>query len=51
VAVPYRGYWFYVEDTDQETKATFSFLMELSRLQLAGKPGERPVLTLPISGR
>jgi hypothetical protein len=51
VAVPYRGYWFYVEDTDQETKATFSFLMELSRLQLAAKPGERPVLTLPISGR
>ena len=51
VAVPYRGYWFYVEDTDQDTKATFSFLMELSRLQLAGKPGERPVLTLPISGR
>ena len=51
VAVPYRGYWFYVEDTDQDTKATFSLLMELSRLELAGKPGASPVFTLPISGR
>jgi len=51
VAVPYRGYWFYVEDSDQDTKATFSLLMELSRLELAGKLGSSPVLTLPVSGR
>jgi hypothetical protein len=51
VAVPYRGYWFYVEDTDQESKSTFSLLMELSRLELVGKAGSGPVLTLPVSGR
>ena len=48
VAVPYRGYWFYVDDTDQDTKATFSLLMELSRLELTGKAGPGPVLTLPL---
>jgi hypothetical protein len=48
VAVPYRGYWFYIDDTDQDTKATFSLLMELSRLELTGKAGPGPVLTLPL---
>jgi hypothetical protein len=51
VAVPYRGYWFYIEQTDQDTKSTFSLLMELSRLELAGKTGVGPTLTLPIGGR
>src|SRR5262245_5316565 len=51
VAVPYRDYWFYIEDTDQDSKATFSLLMELSRLELGGKGGSAPVLTLPVSGR
>jgi hypothetical protein len=48
VAVPYRDYWFYIDETDQETKATFSLLMELSRLELTGKTGAAPVLTLPV---
>ena len=51
VAVPYQGYWFYIDRTDQDTKATFSLLMELSRLELIGKTGVGPVLTLPVSGR
>jgi len=51
VAVPYKGYWFYIDETDQDTKSTFSLLMELSRLELAGKTGPGPVLTLPVSGR
>jgi len=48
VAVQYKDYWFYIDDTDQETKATFSLLMELARLELAGKPGPGPQLTLPV---
>ena len=40
-----------IDETDQETKSTFSLLMELSRLELAGKGGPGPVLTLPLSGR
>ena len=51
VAVQYKDYWFYIDDTDQDTKSTFSLLMELSRLELAGKPGSAPQLTLPLSGR
>jgi hypothetical protein len=52
VAVHYRGYWFYLDDRDRETKATFTLLLETSRLQLsADKGGAAPVLTLPIGGR
>src|SRR4029077_12133824 len=50
-AVPYKGYWFYIDETDQDTKSTFSLLVELSRLELAGKAGPGPVLPLPVSGR
>jgi hypothetical protein len=49
VAVSYQGYWFYIDATDHDTKATFSLLMELSRLDLQAKPGDRPLLTLPLS--
>ena len=51
VAVAYKGYWFYIDETDQDTKSTFSLLMELSRLELTAKAGAGPVLTLPLSGR
>ena len=50
-AVPYKGYWFYIDETDQDTKSTFPLLVEFSRLELAGKAGPGPVLTLPVSGR
>ena len=49
VSAFYRGYWFYIDATDHETKATFSLLVELSRLDLQAKPGDRPLLTLPLS--
>jgi hypothetical protein len=49
VAVSYQGYWFYIPDNDHDTKATFSLLMELTRLDLQAKPGDRPLLTLPLS--
>jgi hypothetical protein len=48
VAVNYRGHWFYVDESDQDTKATFSLLVELSRLELSGKTGPGPQLTLPV---
>ncbi|KWT92784.1 hypothetical protein APY03_2958 [Variovorax sp. WDL1] len=51
VAIQYQGYWFYIEWTDQRSKATFSLLMELARLELTGKSGPGPLLTLPLSGR
>ena len=52
VAVQYHDYWFYIDETDQDTKSTFSLLVELARLELAGgKSGPGPVLTLPLGGR
>jgi hypothetical protein len=38
-----------VDEADHETEATFSLLTELTRLDLQAKPGDRPLLTLPIS--
>jgi len=51
VAVKYKDYWFYIEDTDQETKSTFSLLTELARLDLTGKTGTEPQLILPVGGK
>jgi len=49
VAIQYRGYWFYIDAADHETKSTFTLLMELSRLNLTGtSPSAKPVLTLPV---
>ena len=41
----------YIDQTDQDTKSTFSLLLELSRLEVLGKPGSAPLLTLPLSGK
>jgi hypothetical protein len=52
VAIQYKGYWFYIDETDLETKATFSLLLELARLNFAeGKSVNKPLLTLPLGGR
>ncbi|MFO1205239.1 MAG: hypothetical protein U1E63_05850 [Burkholderiales bacterium] len=51
VAVQYKGYWFYIDETDIETKSTFTLLMELARLNLTDKGGTKPLFTLPLGGR
>jgi hypothetical protein len=52
VAVQYRGYWFYVDDRDHASKATFNLMLKLARLDLGAvdtRPGQaRPILTLPV---
>lgn len=52
VAVRYRGYWFYIDDTDQATKSTFLLLRPARRLELGNvqidRRGSGPVLTLPV---
>jgi hypothetical protein len=49
VAVKYRGWWYYLDDSDQQSKATFALVLGMSRLDFArqriGTTG--PVLTLP----
>lgn len=48
VAVPYRGVWFYIADTDIDSKATFSLLMQLFALSAGETPSTAPILTLPV---
>lgn len=51
VAIRYNGYWFYIDQRDRDTMATFHLLVEVSRLELGAKVGTAPLLTLPIGGR
>jgi hypothetical protein len=47
LAVPYRGYWFWIDDRDMGSKKLFSFLMFVFTLvETGGKEGP-PVLTIP----
>lgn len=44
--VRHRGYWFYIEDSDRESKTTFSLLTFLFSMQASSGAGRGPVLTL-----
>jgi len=48
VAVKYRGYWFYIQDDDRNSKSTFMLLNYLFALQAGEAQTKGPVLTLPI---
>jgi len=45
--VHYRGYWFYIDDTDLESKSTYTLLAQLFSLQSASGTMAAPVLTIP----
>ncbi len=46
-AVHYRGYWFWVDDSDLDSKRMFMFLMMFSSLSESGKVPQAPILTIP----
>jgi hypothetical protein len=48
VAIKYRGYWYYIDDRDQATKATFALLLSLNRLDFGRQAPGAPFLTLPV---
>ena len=50
VAVEYRGHWFYIDDCDLASKATFLLVLKMSRVDFGQRlPGPSgPVLTLPV---
>ncbi len=48
VSVPYRGSWFYIDDSDLTSKSTFSLLMQLFALQAGDVKSTGPILTLPV---
>jgi hypothetical protein len=47
LAVPYRGYWFWIDDRDMPSKRLFSFLMFIFTLVETGTKEGAPVLTIP----
>ena len=49
IAVNYRGFWYYIDDADRDSKATFALVLQLSRLDFARQSiGSSPTLTLPV---
>lgn len=47
VAVRYRGAWFYIDDSDLSTKATFMLVSQLLALQSGSGKALTPILTIP----
>ncbi len=48
-AVKYRGYWYYIDDRDQSSKATFALVLQLARVDFGiQEPTGGPFLTLPV---
>ena len=48
VSMKYRGSWFYIDDTDVESKRTYSIFRQIFAIQTGKVKVERPTLTLPI---
>lgn len=48
VRIRYRDHWFYIEDSDLHSKATFNLLTYLFSLQAAGEAEGSPLLTVPV---
>lgn len=48
LAVPYRGYWFYIDDSDVNSKRTFVLLQQIYNLQAKQQEKESPLLTIPL---
>jgi hypothetical protein len=46
-AVPYKGQWYWIDDTDIASKRTFTFLMILFSLAETGQVPAAPVVTVP----
>jgi hypothetical protein len=49
VSVRHKGNWFYVPESDLNSKFTFSFLASLFYLQSGDSTTMMPLLTLPVS--
>jgi len=47
IAVPYRNYWFWIDDRDLRLKTLFSFLMFIFSLTETGGKEGAPIITVP----
>lgn len=48
LAVAYRGYWFYIDDSDVNSKRTFVLLQQIYNLQARQQDKESPILSIPL---
>ena len=48
LAVKYRDWWYYVDDSDTDSKITFTLMMVMTRANLLSTKKGSPVLTLPV---
>lgn len=48
VAIPYRGFWFYIDDNDYNSKDAFSSTQGIFSMSETGTKEGTPVLTLPV---
>jgi hypothetical protein len=48
VAVHYRDYCYWIDDSDQSSKSSFALMLQLTRLDLARQRPGVPALTLPV---
>jgi hypothetical protein len=48
VVISYRNHFFYIDDSDLDSKSTFSLLGQVFQLQSGNAKGAVPVLTIPI---
>jgi hypothetical protein len=48
VAINYRNSWFYIDDSDLDSKSTFSLLGQVYQLEAGEAKSVVPVLTLPV---
>ena len=46
-AIQYRGYWFWIDQSDLASKRSFSFLMGIFNFAETGKPENLPLVTIP----
>jgi hypothetical protein len=47
VAIPYRSYWFWIDDKDLGAKGFFLFLLFILSLAYNGMQEGAPVVTIP----
>ena len=50
ISIPYKGKWFYIDDDDLQSKATFLLIQVLMGMQSGTTSSGAPVLTIPVSG-
>jgi len=50
IAIQYRSGWFYIDDSDLQSKSTFLLLSQLFSLQAGSSDGRSPLLTVSAGG-